>query len=217
MHKIDNITIILADDHKLFREGLKVLLSQFSWIKKIIEVENGLEFVDLVKEKKSVDIVFMDIEMPIMDGITATKEGLKYNPDLKIIALSMYGEEDYYTQMINAGAKGFMLKNSGIDDVETAIKTIINGHNYFSPEILESLIKSFGKQEEKEKTSRLTEREEEVLFLICKGLSNQEIADKLYLSKRTVDKHRENLLSKTQAKNTAGLVIFAVKNNIVEV
>lgn len=217
MQTKENLTIVLADDHKLFREGLKVLLSQFSFIKKIVEVENGQEFVDLVKEKKSFDIVFMDIEMPIMDGITATKEGLKHNPNLKIIALSMYGEEDYYTQMINAGAKGFMLKNSGIDDVEKAIKTIINGHNYFSPEILESLIKSFGKQEEKEKTSRLTEREEEVLFLICKGFSNQEIADKLYLSKRTVDKHRENLLSKTQAKNTAGLVIYAVKNNIVEV
>lgn len=217
MQPKENLTIVLADDHKLFREGLKVLLQQFSFIKKIVEVENGQEFVDLVKEKKSFDIVFMDIEMPIMDGITATKEGLKHNPNLKIIALSMYGEEDYYTQMINAGAKGFMLKNSGIDDVEKAIKTIINGHNYFSPEILESLIKSFGKQEEKEKTSRLTEREEEVLFLICKGFSNQEIADKLYLSKRTVDKHRENLLSKTQAKNTAGLVIYAVKNNIVEV
>lgn len=217
MQTKENLTIVLADDHKLFREGLKVLLQQFSFIKKIVEVENGQEFVDLVKEKKSFDIVFMDIEMPIMDGITATKEGLKHNPNLKIIALSMYGEEDYYTQMINAGAKGFMLKNSGIDDVEKAIKTIINGHNYFSPEILESLIKSFGKQEEKEKTSRLTEREEEVLFLICKGFSNQEIADKLYLSKRTVDKHRENLLSKTQAKNTAGLVIYAVKNNIVEV
>jgi DNA-binding NarL/FixJ family response regulator len=217
MQPKENLTIVLADDHKLFREGLKVLLQQFSCIKKIIEVENGQEFVDIVKEKKSIDIVFMDIEMPIMDGITATKEGLKHNPNLKIIALSMYGEEDYYTQMINAGAKGFMLKNSGIDDVEKAIKTIINGHNYFSPEILESLIKSFGKQEEKEKTSRLTEREEEVLFLICKGFSNQEIADKLYLSKRTVDKHRENLLSKTQAKNTAGLVIYAVKNNIVEV
>lgn len=214
---MDNLTIILADDHKLFREGLKVLLSQFSFITKIIEVENGKEFVDFVQKKENFDIVFMDIEMPVMDGITATKEGLKLNPDLIIVALSMYGEEDYYTQMINAGAKGFMLKNSGIDDVETAIKTVINGHNYFSPEILESLIRSFGKQEEKEKTSRLTEREEEVLFLICKGLSNQEIADKLYLSKRTVDKHRENLLSKTQAKNTAGLVIYAVKNNIVEV
>jgi DNA-binding NarL/FixJ family response regulator len=217
MQKKDNLTIVLADDHKLFREGLKVLLSQFSFVKQILEVENGKEFIDLVKKEIFFDIIFMDIEMPIMDGITATKEGLKHNPELKIIALSMYGEEDYYTQMINAGAKGFMLKNSGIDDIEKAINTVINGHNYFSPEILNSLIKSFGKQEEKEKSSKLTQREEEVLFWICKGLSNQEIADKLYLSKRTVDKHRENLLSKTQAKNTAGLVIYAVKNNIVEV
>ncbi len=217
MQKQEKLTIILADDHKLFREGLKVLLSQFSYIKKIVEVENGQEFLDFVEKKETVDIVFMDIEMPIMDGITATKEALLHNPDLKIIALSMYGEEDYYTQMINAGAKGFLLKNSGIDDVEKAINTVIDGHNYFSPEILQGLIKSFGKQQEKEINSRLTEREEEVLFWICKGLSNQEIADKLYLSKRTIDKHRENLLSKTQAKNTAGLVIYAVKNNIVEV
>jgi DNA-binding NarL/FixJ family response regulator len=118
--------------------------------------------------------------------------------------------------MINAGAKGFILKNSDIVDVETAIQQVASGNNFFSPEILNRLIKGFGNKPAKSKSTDLTNREEEVLYHICKGLSNQEIADKLFLSKRTIDKHRENLLSKTNSKNTAGLVMFAVKNKIID-
>lgn len=209
-------SILLVDDHKLFREGLKVLLENLEYVKKVGEAANGKVFLEIIQNEMP-DIVFMDMEMPEMDGITATNKAIQQFPDINIVALSMYGDENYYTQMINAGAKGFLLKNSGINDVENAIHSVISGNNFFSPEILKRLIQGFGKKRESTKNHELTEREIEVLFHICKGLSNQEIADKLFLSKRTVDKHRENLLSKTNSKNTAGLVIFAVKNNIVEV
>jgi DNA-binding NarL/FixJ family response regulator len=209
-------SIIVVDDHKLFREGFKVLLDNLSYIEEVTEADSGAAFLSLITLKQP-DIVFMDIEMPGMNGITATKEALKRFPDIKIIALSMYGDEHYYSQMITAGARGFMLKNSGMQDVENAIDTLINGNNYFSPEILNRLIKGLGRHKTEMRSDTLSERETEVLFHICKGLSNQEIAKLLFLSKRTVDKHRENLLSKTNAKNTAGLVMYAVKNNIVDV
>ena len=213
---MEQYSVILVDDHKLFREGLKLLLENLDYIKNVDEAGNGKELLKLI-EKKQPDIIFMDIEMPVMDGITATQQVLKLHPGLNIIALSMYGDENYYTPMINAGAKGFVLKNSGIQDVEAAIQTVISGNNYFSQEILNRLINSIGKKSKTKESNGLSEREEEVLFHICKGKSNQEIADTLYLSKRTVDKHRENLLSKTNARNTAGLVMYAVKNGIAEV
>lgn len=213
---MEQYSIILVDDHKLFREGLKLLLENLDYIENVYEAANGEEFLKLV-EKQQPDIVFMDIEMPVMDGITATRQVLKLHPGLNIIALSMYGDENYYTPMINAGAKGFILKNSGIQDVETAIHNVISGNNYFSQEILNRLLNGIRKKSKTKKSDELTEREEEVLFHICKGLSNQEIADTLYLSKRTIDKHRENLLAKTNSKNTAGLVMYAVKNGIVAI
>jgi len=209
-------SVLLVDDHKLFREGLKVLLENLDYITRVDEAADGLMFLEIIKTKQP-DIIFMDIEMPNKDGISATREALQMFPALNIIALSMYGDESYYTQMISAGAKGFMLKNSGIQDVENAIYNIIAGNNYFSPEILNRLIQGFGKRKRISKSNELSEREQEVLFYICKGMSNHEIAEMLFLSKRTVDKHRENLLDKTKSKNTAGLVMYAVKNNIVDV
>lgn len=209
-------SVLLVDDHKLFREGLKVLLENLDYITHVDEAADGLMFLEIIKTKQP-DIVFMDIEMPNKDGISATREALQMFPALNIIALSMYGDESYYTQMISAGAKGFMLKNSGMQDVENAIYNIIAGNNYFSPEILNRLIQGFGKRKRISKSNELSEREQEVLFYICKGMSNHEIAEMLFLSKRTVDKHRENLLDKTKSKNTAGLVMYAVKNNIVDV
>lgn len=213
---MENLSIILVDDHKLFREGLKSLMENFTYIGQIQEASNGHELLQLL-EKSKPDVVFMDIEMPEMDGITATRKAIDAYPDLNVIALSMYGNENYYTQMINAGAKGFILKNSGIQDVENSIQNVISGNNYFSQEIFQRLIQGLGRKQQKSTNPELSSREEEIVFLICKGLSNQEIADKLYLSKRTVDKHRENILHKTQSKNTAGIVMYAVKNGIVEV
>lgn len=213
---MEPISVFLVDDHKLFREGLALLLGNLPYIKKVRQASDGGEFLDRLAEGDP-GLVFMDINMPKVNGIEATKRALETHPDLNIIALSMYADEDYYTRMINAGARGFILKNSGIQEVEECIRNVVSGHNYFSPEILDGILKNISRKAKPAKTSELSEREEEVLYRICQGLSNQEIADLLHISKRTVDKHRENLLLKTDSKNTAGLVMFAIRNGIVEV
>ena len=212
----NKIKIFIVDDHNLFREGLNFLLSDNDLISEIHEAENGKELLKHVLNVKP-DIILMDIEMPGMNGIEATKETLKIYPETKIIALSMHSNENFYTEMIDAGAKGFLLKNSNFEDVQKAITEVSEGKNYFSPEILEAIIKNLNKKRHKKSNTDLTKREIEVLYNICKGLSNQETANFLYISKRTVDKHRENILLKTQSKNTAGLVIYAIKNKIFEV
>jgi len=210
------LSIILVDDHKLFREGLKILLSKVSFTGQIFEASNGQEFIDLLATAKP-DIALLDIEMPIMNGIKATQLALEIMPDLKIIGLSMYADQSYYQNMIEAGAKGFLMKNSSFDDVKRAISEVAEGRSYFSGEIMDDLIRNINRKKIIKKVTDLTDREIEILFLICKGFSNQEIADKLYLSKRTIDKHRENLLLKTNSKNTASLVIYAIKNEIIEI
>ncbi len=210
------LNVFIVDDHTLFREGLKFLLSNSSFISSISEAKNGNEFINNILSNRP-DIVLMDIEMPVKNGIEATKEALKIIPSLKIIALSMYAEENFYRDMIDAGAKGFLLKNSRFDEVEQAIKDVYEGRNYFSPEILNLIIKNLNRSNNQgKKNTELSKREQEVLFHICKGLSNQEIADALSISKRTVDKHRENILLKSQSKNTAELVVYAIKNQYFE-
>ncbi|MDY0199621.1 MAG: response regulator transcription factor [Tenuifilaceae bacterium] len=211
-----DLKIFIVDDHSLFREGLKFLLGSSEFVSEIMEAENGNVFLENVEAFKP-DVVLMDIEMPEMNGIEATKEALKLMPDAKIIALSMYSDENFYTEMIEAGAKGFLVKNSLFADVETAIVEVFNGRNYFSPEILSSIVTSLKRKPEQPESSDLTKRELEVLIYICMGLSNLEIADQLFISKRTVDKHRENILFKTQSKNTAELVVYAIKNGFFEV
>lgn len=212
----EKINIYLVDDHNLFREGLRLLLSKVPFVDKIYEASNGQEFIDNIKVITP-DIVLMDIEMPNLNGIKATQKALEQLPNLKIIALSMYADESYYTQMIEAGAKGFLLKNSGFEQVQRAITDVFEGKSFFSPEIMEALIRNINRKRIIRQGTELTDREIEILYLICKGLSNQEIADQLFLSKRTVDKHRENLLLKTGSKNTASLVIFAIKNGVIEI
>lgn len=213
---MSNFSIIIVDDHNLFREGLKLLLTNLPIVGDIYEASNGNEFLQLL-ESQLPDIVFMDIEMPDMNGIDATRKALEKYPYLKIIALSMYGEEAYYTKMIDSGAKGFLLKNSGIQEVEEAILNVAGGNSYFSQQIMAGILKNINRKKNQPKSSELSTRESEVLFHICKGLSNQEIADTLCLSKRTVDKHRENLLLKTDSKNTANLVMYAIKHGVVEI
>lgn len=213
---MEPFTIFLVDDHKLFREGLALLLGNLPYIRKIMQASDGREFLDSLQHEVP-GIVFMDISMPGIDGIEATKTALEQHPDLKVIALSMYADEDYYTRMIDAGAKGFILKNSGMQQVEECILSVSSGNNYFSPEILSGIVRNISRKIKPARTGELSEREEEVLYRICQGHSNQEIADLLHISKRTVDKHRENLLLKTDSKNTAGLVMFAIRSGIVEV
>jgi len=205
------LKIFIVDDHSLFREGLRFLLSNWELIDEIYEAKNGQELLDTI-DNLIPDIVLMDIEMPELNGIDASLELRKKIPDIKIIALSMYANDDFYTDMINAGAKGFLLKDSKFEEVQQAIKSVKEGRNYFSPEILTSLVNNISEKNTSVQLKELSQRESEVLYNICKGLSNHEISDILHISKRTVDKHRENILLKTQSKNTAELVVFAVKN-----
>lgn len=210
------LSVILVDDHNLFREGLKFLLSKVSYIGNLYEASDGQEFIDMLPATKP-DIALLDIEMPVMNGIRATEAALTVMPALKIIGLSMYADQTYYTNMIEAGARGFLMKNSSFDDVKRAISDVADGRSFFSAQIMDELIRNINRKKIIKTRTSLTDREVEILFLICKGLSNQEIADKLYLSKRTIDKHRENLLLKTSSKNTASLVIYAIKNEIIEI
>ncbi len=211
------INIYIVDDHSLFRNGLKLLLSAFPEIQVISECSTGAEFLQALKVSLP-DVVLMDIEMPVMNGIEATRQAIEKYPELKIITLSMFGEEEYYYKMIDAGAKGFILKNSDIDEVIKAIKTVVQGNTYFSQELLYNVVKNFREVRKTDQIQlQLSQRELEILEYICKGLSNQEIAKELNISKRTVDKHRSNILSKTDTKNTASLVMFAVEHRLIEI
>jgi DNA-binding NarL/FixJ family response regulator len=210
------IRIIIADDHQLFRNGLKILLDSFPEFEVTGEASNGEEFLKLLNNTEA-DIVLMDINMPEMDGIEATRKGLRICPGINIIALSMYGEEEYYYKMVDAGAKGFLLKDSDIAEVKEAIMTVNKGGSYFSQELLYHVIQKIKHREHESKSANLSKREKEILFKICEGLSNQEIAETLFISKRTVDKHRANLLGKTNSKNTASLILFAIRNKLIEI
>lgn len=213
---MNKIKIALADDHQLFRNGLKILLGSFNEFEVVAEASNGNELLRAL-ETSPADIVLMDISMPEMDGVEATGILSRQMPGTRVIALSMYGEEEYYYRMVDAGAKGFILKDSDITDVHDAIIAVHKGGNYFSQELLYHVINRIKNREQEVKSSSLSKREKEILLKICEGLSNHEIADSLFISKRTVDKHRANLLAKTGSKNTASLILYAIKNRLIEI
>ena len=213
---MEKTRIIITDDHQLFRNGLKILLNAFSDFEVTGEASNGYEFLNLIRESPA-DVALMDINMPEMDGIEATRKALKICPAIDIIALSMYGEEEYYYKMVDAGAKGFILKDSDISEVREAILTVRKGGSFFSQELLYHVIQKIKHRENESKTASLSRREKEILLKICEGLSNQEIAETLFISKRTVDKHRANLLGKTNSKNTASLILFAIRHKLIEI
>ena len=208
--------LAIVDDHKMFRSGLRFLLNDIPEIRVVGEASNGLEFLDLAANE-IIDIVLMDINMPEMSGLEATCEALKLYPKLKIIVLSMHGEEEYYDQMVEAGVQGFLLKNSGVDDLNAALQAVINGGTYFSQELLVGILNKKKQKQFQTEVVKLTQRELEVLRLICEGYCNTDIAEKLFISHRTVDRHRSNLLSKTGCPNSTSLVMYAVKNKIIEV
>ena len=217
------IRIALVDDHSLFRKGLKVLLSSRKDFSIVAYVGSGEEFLEVLMQAQP-DVVFMDYAMPQMNGAETTRRALEMLPDLKIITLSMFGDNAYYSDMMSSGAKGFLLKDSEFAEVVESVDTVFEGGTYFSASLLESLshsLRSTGATasvaDDIAEADRLSEREIEVLLAICQGLSTQEIADKLFISKRTVDKHRANILEKSGCKNTASLVVYAIRNRFVEI
>lgn len=212
------IQILLADDHEIVRDGLKTVLQHQHGLRVAAEASDGKEACRACKET-SIDLVIMDINMPVQDGISATQEILSEFPEIRVLALTMSDEDLHIRKMIQAGASGYITKESANrKELVEAINEIMDGRHYFSSEATKSimldLIENRGRSRPIESTL-ITKREEEVLLLIVKEYTNQEIADELYISVRTVDAHRRNLMQKTGAKNTAGLVRFAVEKNLV--
>ena len=216
----DKIKVILVDDHEIFRNGLNSLLSSLGNVKIIGEATNGQEFLEKAETLKP-DIVFMDINMPVLDGIDTTESALKKFPKLKIIALSTFGDNEYFNKMLNAGVRGYMLKSSRKNEFIEAIESVhTNDDYYYSNELLLNYSKNIINKQveviEKDKLPDLSRREKEILELVCKGKSNDEIAETLFISKRTVENHKTSMIQKTDTGNTVNLVIYAFKNKIID-
>jgi len=208
--------IIVVDDHELFRHGVIMTISKLDFIEVIGEAFNGKDLLELLKTSKP-DAILMDIKMPGMDGIETTREVLKIYPDIKIVALSMFGDEIYLENMINAGAFGFILKNTNAADLKRAVETIAKGQPYYSEEFIPYFTKKYISKNSDDQKKELSKRELEVLNLIGKGFTNQEIADDLFISVKTVANHRASIISKTGSKNTVTLLSFAIKNKLIEI
>jgi DNA-binding NarL/FixJ family response regulator len=213
-----SIRLVIADDHEIFRDGLALMLSKQQDIQLIGQAANGRQLVTLVNELRP-DVVMTDVKMPIMDGIEATRYLLTQHPDLQIIALSMFDEENLIVDMLEAGAKGYLLKNADKQEILDAIHSVYEGKPYYchhtSSRLASLISKSKFNPYRKKEALVFTDREKEIIRFICQQLTAQEIADKVFLSKRTVEGHRTKILEKMNVKNTAGVVIYALKHRIV--
>ncbi len=211
-----SIKLLLVDDHELVLKGLRSIIEEQSGIEVIGEAKDGIEALSILK-KSDVDIVVTDFKMPHMNGLELTKHIKQYYPHLKVLVLTLFKDKEYVTSILEAEADGYLLKNVGQQELVHAIQHIINNGTYYSQEIVSIL-----KTEIKEKHSKqdilkeLSKRELEVIALICQEYSSNEIAEKLFISKATVDVHRKNILQKTEAKNLVGLIRFAIQNGIVK-
>ena len=215
---MDKIRVLLADDHKIFRDGVRSILEKEKDIEVVDEAANGLEVIEKI-DHLEVDVLVLDIDIGKPNGIEITEMISKKHPDVKILILSMMGLHDFVIQALEKGAIGFLLKNTGKDEVLTAIRSVSKGDSYFSREVSAILIEQLNKPASSRKRSvdiPISPREIEVLKLIAQEFSNSEIAEKLFISIRTVDTHRRNLLEKLGAKNTAGLVRFAIQKGLVD-
>lgn len=211
----EKINLFIVDDHEIFRNGLKMVLGKLKYVTISDEASNGEEFIRAL-EHAVPDIVLLDIEMPVMNGIDAAKAALQRYPDLKIIALTMFNEDDYIQSMLDTGVRGFLLKNINKETLDKAIQTVNNGGNYYSEELFDFFTRQLKKEKEPAKNEiTFTRREKEILQLLCEGLSNKEIADALFVSERTVLGHKTNLLIKTNCKNSLSLMAYAIKNKLV--
>lgn len=214
------IRILLADDHEIFRDGFRVMLKKQSDLQLIAEAANGKELIDTALQCKP-DVIVTDIKMPVMDGIEATKKLRTLLPQVNIIALSMFEDEHLIVDMLDAGAKGYLLKNANKEEVFEAIKTVAGNGTYYcnhtSQKLARLIASSDYSPQKKTEKEVFTDRELEVIQLICQQYATKEIADKLNLSPRTIESHRVKILEKMDVKNTAGIVIYAIRNNIYNI
>lgn len=209
---MSKINVLLTDDHQIIIDGLKSLLKNQDEINVAAEACNGREAIRIL-ELISIDVLLMDIDMPVMNGIDALKEIRKNHPKVKIIILSMHNEAGMIKSLIDLGANGYLLKSCSQTELIDAIKKVALGQSYFSSDVTLALLKPAAKQGQQNEI--LTEREIEILKLIAAGFSNKEIGDQLFISHRTVDTHRTNLMKKLDVSNIAGLISYAIRNGIV--
>ena len=215
--------ILIADDHPMFREGVRRILEKVDSYKVVAEARDGQEVIKLI-ERNPVDLIIMDINMPGLDGVEATRLLVKEQPSLKILALTMHREDRYIMKMLKAGALGYILKDDGKEKLLEAVATVLTGNSYFGHDVSETLLSSFmnkkvlaENQVPTEPKVNLTEREMEILKLITANeMTSEEIANRLNISKRTVDTHRKNILVQLGAKNSVGLVKYAIKLGLLE-
>ena len=210
---MNQIKLIIADDHKLFREGLTELLRKYSDIKIIKSVADGFEFMQMAKSQLDADIVLLDITMPNMDGFQVLKELKAIASPIKPIVISMYNDGNYIAKCAKMGAYGYLLKNTDEAELLLAIRTVSKGKKYFNAEISERMINFIATQSISENV--LSNKETEVLGLISKGLTTNEIATKLFVSSRTIETHRANILKKLEVKNSAELIKRAGEMNLL--
>ncbi|HFA51342.1 MAG TPA: response regulator transcription factor [Bacteroidetes bacterium] len=214
---MNKLRLLIADDHQMFRAGIVNLLKKEKGFSIVGEASNGKEAVELAT-KLEPDVILMDIHLPLLDGIAATKKIVENLPATKILALTSYEEQEYVVAMIRSGSRGYVLKEAPIDELVLAIKTIAKGSSYFAKEIsatIFALLDRLGPTDSLKQQARqleITGRELQVLKYIAEELTNKEIAVKLFISPRTVETHRRNLIQKLRVKNTVGLVRYYLEN-----
>ena len=214
------INILIADDHKMFVDGIDSILAEAEDIQVVARCYDGESVFELLKTNK-IDLILLDVNLPKMNGIEVCKKLFPIQPDIKVLALSMFNEESFVTEILNNGAQGYILKNTGRIELMKAIRTVHSGTSYFSEAVTQTIMKSLVKNnqiEDSQKASipKVSRREKEVLGLIIKEFTTQEIADQLFISLKTVESHRSNLLAKLNARNTAGLVRIALENKLLD-
>lgn len=211
------INILIADDHQLLIDGIKSTIDNIEDFSVAGEAHNGLEVLKMLEEGASVDIILMDINMPMMDGLECTRTVTKNYPSVKVIVLSQYDEKRFVKQMVKNGAMGYILKDTGKESLEKAIRSVYAGEKSFSDKLMLRFINAELKDENKRQLfPKLTKRELEILNLLGQECSTQEIADRLFISFHTVESHRANLMYKAGVKNTAGLMRWAVENDLLD-
>jgi DNA-binding NarL/FixJ family response regulator len=219
MTTTDRIKVLIADDHKIIRVGLQGILQKTPDVEVVGEAEDGPQVLEILG-KTITDVVLMDIDMGRTNGIDTTRKVKEAFPDVRVLALTIHEEQDHIIQMLEAGASGYLLKNTGTEELLAALRAVVKGDSYYSKSVSASLLQALTNLKSKyasriNKDTPLSAREIEVLRLIAQECSNGEIAEKLFISIRTVDTHRRNILEKLQVKNTAGLVKYAIEKAII--
>ncbi len=219
LEQIKMTNILIADDHAMFADGISSILDTEADINVIGKCLDGPSVLEFLKTNK-VDVLLLDVNLPGMSGIDVCKTVTAKHPEVKVIAISMFNEESFVTEILNNGAKGYVLKNTGRDELLKAINTVLTGKSYFSDDVTETIMKGLmnqrtGSKKTKKELPKISRREKEVLDLIVKEHTTQEIANKLFISLKTVESHRSNLLAKMNARNTAGLVRITMENNLL--